>query len=232
VSWSLPFSEPIVLPDGSELATLRDAYDHLNKFPKSDQGAEEWKAAAHCLIEAAEHGGAVAFARIGMLRAMKQQAERAPTLELVDLTMREVRQLKTDHVDPSLRDREASLSSPEVMEVIVAIVSSPAAQVKLNDPTSMQQEREPDLSIKPTNDRSLMASETLQSAITKAVKKAEPACETFVGVIVQRITPKSRFDANWALRGVKFGRADREKANKAVMTVVERMQREFRLSDD
>jgi hypothetical protein len=31
---------------------------------------------------------------------------------------------------------------------------------------------------------------------------------------------------------VKFGRADREKANQAVTTVVERMQREFRLSDD
>jgi hypothetical protein len=51
-------------------------------------------------------------------------------------------------------------------------------------------------------------------------------------VIVQRITPKSRFDAKWALRGVKFGRADREKAHKAVTTAVERMQREFRLSDD
>ena len=233
MSWSLPFSEPIVLPDGSELATLRDADDHLNKFPKSDQGAEEWKAAAHCLIEAAEHAGSVAFARIGMLRAMKQQADRAPTsLELVDLTMREVQQLKTDHVDPISRDREASLSLPGVMEVIVAIVSSPALSVKLSDPTSMQREREPVASIKPTDDRSLIASETLQSAITKAVKKAEPACETFVGVIVQRTTPKSRFDANWALRGVKFGRADREKANKAVTTVVERMQREFRLSDD
>jgi hypothetical protein len=232
VSWSLPFSEPIVLPDGSELATLRDAYDHLNKFPKSEQDAEERKVAAHCLIEAAEHGGAVAFARIGMLRAMKQQADRAPTLELVDLTMREAQQLKTDHVDPSSRDREAPLSSPEVMEVIVAIVSSPAAPVKLSDPTSMQREREPVRSIKPTDDRSLIACETLQSAITKAVKKAEPACETFVGVIVQRITPKSRFDANWALRGVKFGRADREKANKAVTTVVECMQREFHLSDD
>jgi hypothetical protein len=219
VSWSLPFSEPIVLPDGSELATLRDAYDHLNNFPKSEQDAEEWKAAAHCLIEAAEHRGAVAFARIGMLRAMRQQANRAPTLELVDLTMREVQQLKTDHIDPISWDREASPSLPGV-------------PVKLSDPTSMQREREPVVSIKSTDDRSLIASETLQSAITEAVQKAEPACETFVGVVVQRITPKSRFDANWALKGVKFGRADREKANQAVTTVVERMQREFRLSDD
>ena len=108
MSWSLPFSEPIVLPDGSELATLRDAYDHLNNFPKSEQDAEEWKAAAHCLIEAAEHRGAVAFARIGMLRAMRQQANRAPTLELVDLTMREVQQLKTDRDDPILRDQASA----------------------------------------------------------------------------------------------------------------------------
>jgi hypothetical protein len=232
VSWSLQFSEPIVLPDGSELVTLRDAHDHLSKFPKSEQEVEEWKAAAHCLIEAAEHGRAVAFARIGVLRAMKQQADRTQTLELVDLTMREVQQLKVDHVDPISRDREPSLSFPGVMEVIVAIVSSPAVPVELSDPTLMERERGTEVAIKPTDDRSLIASETLQSAITKAVKKAGPPCETFVGVIVQRTTPKSRFDANWALKGVKFGRADRETANKAITTVVERMQREFRLSDD
>jgi hypothetical protein len=229
VSWSLPFSEPIVLPDGSELATLQHAYDHLNKFPKSEQDTEEWKAAADCLIAAAEHGGAVAFARIGTLRAMRRQADRALMGELVDRTMREVKQLRTDQVDPLSRNRETSPSLPGVMEVIVAIVSSPPVPVELSDPTSMRREREPEVSVKSTDDKSLILSETLQSAITKAVQKAEPA---FVDVIVQRITPKSRFDTNWALRGVKFGKADREKANKAVMTVVERMQREFRLSDD
>jgi hypothetical protein len=228
VSWSLPFSEPIVMPDGSELATLQDAYDHLNKFPKFQQDTKEWKAAAHYLIEAAEQGGAVAFARIGMLRAMKQQADHCPTAELVDLTMWEVQQLKTDRDDPILRD-QASLSLAGVMEAIVAIVSSPAIRVELSNSTSMGRGREPMVSIKPTDDRTLIASKTLQSAITKAVQKAEPG---FVDAIVQRITPKSRFDTNWALKGVKFGRADREKANQAVTSVVERMQREFRLSDD
>jgi hypothetical protein len=114
--------------------------------------------AAHCLIEAAEQG-AVAFPRIGMLRAMKQQADRAPTLELVELTMRKVQQLKTDHVDPISRDREAS----GVMEIIVAIVSSPAPPVKSSDPTSTQRERERAATIKPTDDRCLIASEILQS---------------------------------------------------------------------
>ena len=228
MSWNLPFSEPIVMPDGSELATLQDAYDHLNKFPKFQQDAKEWKAAAHYLIEAAEQGGAVAFARIGMLRAMKQQADRGPTAELVDLTMWEVQQLKADRDDPIVRD-QAPLSLPGLMEAIVAIVSSPAIPVELSNSTSIGRGREPVVSIKPADDRRLIASETLQSAITKAVQKAEPG---FVDAIVQRITPKSRFDTNWALKGVKFGRADREKANQAVTSVVERMQREFRLSDD
>jgi hypothetical protein len=72
----------------------------------------------------------------------------------------------------------------------------------------------------------------LQSAITDEVKKSVPGCETFVGVIVRKQTPKSRFDTNWAVRGLMFGKADRDKSGKAVATIVERMQREFKLSED
>jgi hypothetical protein len=81
-------------------------------------------------------------------------------------------------------------------------------------------------------DRSLIASTHLEAAITAAVRKERPGCETFVGVIVQQTRPKSRFDANWLLRGVKYGRADRDKANEALAAIVERMQREFKLSGD
>jgi hypothetical protein len=89
------------------------------------------------------------------------------------------------------------------------------------------------LPTKPSHDdRSSVSRERLQSAITEAVKKAEPSCEAFIGVIVQRETPKSRFDANWAIRGVKFGRADRDKSRQALATIVERMQREFNLAED
>jgi len=234
VSWNVLFSEPIVLTDGSELATLREAYDHLNEFSKSEQDAEEWKAAANYLIEAAERGGAVAFARLGTLRAIKQRSNGARMLELAAFTMREVEQLRNDQADPLLSVEEASPALPAVMEVLVDIVCSPAEPVQLNKPTLMQRKHESvepkgEISIKPNNEKSLIVSETLQSAIAKAVRTAEPA---FVDVIVQRISPKSRFDSNWDLRGIKFGKADREKANKAIMTVVERMQREFRLSED
>jgi hypothetical protein len=78
-----------------------------------------------------------------------------------------------------------------------------------------------------SDDRSSVSRDRLQSAITEAVKQADPDCEAFVGVIVQRETPKARLDANWAIRGVRYGNADREKCSKALTRIVERMQREF-----
>jgi len=81
-----------------------------------------------------------------------------------------------------------------------------------------------------TDDRSSVSRYNLQLAITEAVKKADPDCEAFVGVIVQRELPKASLDANWAIRGVRFGKADRDKSSKALTTIVERMQREFLLA--
>jgi hypothetical protein len=80
------------------------------------------------------------------------------------------------------------------------------------------------------DDRSSVSRDSLQSAITEAVKTADPDCDAFVGVVVQRETPKARLDANWAIRGIRFGNADRAKSSKALTTIVERMQREFVLA--
>jgi hypothetical protein len=77
-----------------------------------------------------------------------------------------------------------------------------------------------------------LATPELELAILEAVKKAAPGCEDFVAVIVRHKTPKSHLDPNWAIRGVKFGNADRPMANEALASVVERMQQEFLLSDD
>lgn len=79
--------------------------------------------------------------------------------------------------------------------------------------------------------RSSVSRERLQSAITQAVKQADPACAAFIGVMVRRETPKARRDANWAIRGVRFGKADRDKCSSALTTIVERMQHEFSLAE-
>jgi hypothetical protein len=67
----------------------------------------------------------------------------------------------------------------------------------------------------------------LQSAIGEAVKNAAPGCEAFIGVVVRRKTPRSRLDANWDLAGAKFGKADKNTANEALMAIVAQMQKEF-----
>jgi hypothetical protein len=77
-----------------------------------------------------------------------------------------------------------------------------------------------------------MTKRELELAILEEVKIAAPGCEDLVGVIVGHETPKSHLDPNWAVRGVKFGKADRKIANEALTGVVERMQRELLLSDD
>jgi hypothetical protein len=82
------------------------------------------------------------------------------------------------------------------------------------------------------DDRNAISRETMQAAITVAVKRADPDCKPFVGVIVQRTIPKSSLETNWAIRGIKFGRADRNKAKEAVDTIVQRLQREFILSNE
>ncbi len=85
---------------------------------------------------------------------------------------------------------------------------------------------------KPLDNRSSVSRDRLQSAIAKAVREADPKCEGFVGVIVQRETPKARFDADWAIKGVLFGKADRDASSAALVTIVERMQHEFSLAAD
>ena len=72
--------------------------------------------------------------------------------------------------------------------------------------------------------------EELELMIREAVKAA-PGCENFVGVVVQRTTPKSRLDANWEILGIRFGGMDRKIAREALTPIVERMQREFRLTE-
>jgi hypothetical protein len=36
VPWSTPFEDPIILPDGRKLLTLKDAADYITKLPKKE----------------------------------------------------------------------------------------------------------------------------------------------------------------------------------------------------
>jgi hypothetical protein len=77
VSWSRRFEEPIELLDGRELKTLAEAMAWLAKeIPKSEHKMDKVQAAAHCVTQAAEHGGPMIFAQMGMLQAVHRHHKR------------------------------------------------------------------------------------------------------------------------------------------------------------
>jgi hypothetical protein len=81
VSWDRQFSDPIELPKGKKLVTLRDAAEYITKLSKAEHDAAEWRAAMEALLLVAEHNGPTMFARIGMMRALNRrrpEAEAAP----------------------------------------------------------------------------------------------------------------------------------------------------------
>jgi len=67
--WSRKFEEPIPLPKGRQLVTLKDAGTYITKLPKAEHVAAEWEAAMEALISVATLGGPTMFARIGVMRA-------------------------------------------------------------------------------------------------------------------------------------------------------------------
>jgi hypothetical protein len=76
VSWDRPFAEPIELPEGKKLFTLRDAALYITKLPKAEHDAQEWQAAMEALMLVAEHEGPTMFARIAVMRALNRHVER------------------------------------------------------------------------------------------------------------------------------------------------------------
>jgi len=76
MSWDSRFPEPIELPDGVQLASLREAIVHLvNTVPSSERATPVILTAAKLITSAAERGGPIEFARIATLRAFNRHVE-------------------------------------------------------------------------------------------------------------------------------------------------------------
>lgn len=70
MSWSRRFEDPIPLPDGRELVTLRDAAHYIERLPKKAQDLPHWQTAVRELLLCADRGGIMFMARAGMLQAI------------------------------------------------------------------------------------------------------------------------------------------------------------------
>ena len=66
MAWDQTFFDPIVLPSGKKLVTIRDAAEYITELPKAEHNADEWQAAMQALLLVAEHDGPTMFARIGV----------------------------------------------------------------------------------------------------------------------------------------------------------------------
>jgi hypothetical protein len=75
LSWSAPFYEPIILPDGRKLVTLKDAATYITSLPKKESDLPEWQTAIEVLM-LCSRGGDTMMARIGVLKALHRNVVR------------------------------------------------------------------------------------------------------------------------------------------------------------
>jgi hypothetical protein len=67
--------------------------------------------------------------------------------------------------------------------------------------------------------------------LTVAIKTSHPECDGFVRVIVERIALASPDAANWSVKGVRYGKANRELCDAALSKSVKEGLGKFELSD-
>jgi hypothetical protein len=69
VPWSTKFFEPIELPNGKKLVTLKDAATYITSLPKKESNLPEWQTAIEILL-LCSRGGDPLLASIGVLKAL------------------------------------------------------------------------------------------------------------------------------------------------------------------
>jgi hypothetical protein len=70
--WQRRFEQPIALPDGRHLVTLRDAGNYLASLSAKEAALPHWQTAARELLISAERGGIILLSQWAMLQAIHQ----------------------------------------------------------------------------------------------------------------------------------------------------------------
>lgn len=79
--------------------------------------------------------------------------------------------------------------------------------------------------------RTPIARAELERAIAELVRAGNAECQGLVAVILERIAPVSPDGANWTVKGVRYGKANRELCDVALAGCVTEKQLKFDLSD-
>jgi CspA family cold shock protein len=79
--------------------------------------------------------------------------------------------------------------------------------------------------------RKPMTRADLEQSLADAVRSLAPECQAFVGVIIERVVPETQDEVNWAVKGVRYGKADRDRCEAALGMCLREKQLEYVLSD-
>jgi hypothetical protein len=71
MSWEQLFYDPVELPDGRTLRSLRDAGEFVQSLPKATQDRPEWQIAVRALLLVVKCDGDPMLARIGIMQALR-----------------------------------------------------------------------------------------------------------------------------------------------------------------
>jgi hypothetical protein len=66
----------------------------------------------------------------------------------------------------------------------------------------------------------------IEAAIASSVRSSDPACVGFVGAIIAECK-KSQEAAGWTLRGVRYGKAPRQKCDAALTAIISKLQTQY-----
>jgi cold shock CspA family protein len=83
----------------------------------------------------------------------------------------------------------------------------------------------------PAKKRTWITRVALEAALAETVRASDPKCEGLIGIYIECVVPGSTDGANWAVKGVKYGKAEREACSAAISKSAEEGQREFEVSD-
>jgi hypothetical protein len=73
--WRRKFEDPIPLPNGKKLVTLRDAADYITGLPEKETDLPDWQVAMEALLLVSRSGPTM-LARIAVMKALNGQIVR------------------------------------------------------------------------------------------------------------------------------------------------------------
>lgn len=124
--------------------------------------------------------------------------------------------------------RELNGASHSVQDVEIKNVEIESAEIK--DAEIEATEAVAELPDRPV--RQPIARADLEQSLADAVRSVAPECVAFVGVIIESAAPEAPDGCNWVVKGVRYGKADRDRCEAALGVCLREKQREYVLSDE